>query len=1137
MTESSGPVHLRVLRNQRAPALVGRGESLHVLEGVLDDARRGDGRAVVVRGEAGIGKTAMLAGLAADAEGMLVLQARGLESEAQLAYSGLFDLCRPLLGRFERLPEFHQAALRSALALAAPSGQDHLAAAVALLALITLLAQDTPVLVVVDDGQWLDAASAETLSFVARRLSGAPVACVIAVRGEGPGDSRYEGLDELFLGGLREDDAAHLLAQHALDRVAEPVARTVARISEGNPLALIELAELLSADQLAGRTPLPSALPVGPRLTSVFDRHLAGLPDDAARSAGIAALWEGGLSALADAPTLDFDVANLAPAAAAGLLTITGDTVVFRHPLARSAAIRSLSGAELRGVHRAMAGLLEDDLELRAWHLAAGAHGPDDVAAAALASAAESAAARGALATAADMLERAAELTLDGNLRGARLVDAAGLAGQSGATKRAVRLCDRARMLVTDPTTRGRLEHQRGRLALFGAMAIPEAISLLGNEFRRVADLDPDLAVRIGVEGCMLAVVAGNQALAVDLAGRVREIAQRASADTQSLAGFALQAARAFANETIDIEALDLGYARLIAEYPIFLDLKTVTAMAMVGLTALEMYGPVRALGERFTALARARGAIGALPLVLALAAKAALFMDDWVSAERDAQEALHLADEAGQSFGAHYATAWLAMLSALRGHDDRVETRAAEVLGWNGVIGTSPGHAIISHALGVLALGHGRNAEAVVHLNAVARLRTAQNASSDGMLHWEGDHAEALIRTGRRDEAEAQLMRLEKRARDAGSSWSAVVASRCRGLLADDADIDSVFARAFGEVLHLQMPFEWLRNEWCWGERLIAAGRRHDAAAHLRAAMVGFEGFGATSWAARARAALERAGCEPIDSPPATRVDLDPAPGVAPSAAAPATSAGAAAPSTDARLIVTLGDFLVRSGGQESRLIGHVGRAIAFVAARGAAVHVDELIDALWPDATVDVGRRRLRNVLSRTRQTTDSILVRDGDVVRLADDVAVDLAIFETLAADAVRRAAAGDATAADSARAALAYHRGEFIPSSRYDDWIVAVREGVERRRLALLELLAADAERRGEADGMLAYLELAIQADPDDEERYLHGARALAALGRHGPALRLLERAEVMLVGIHARPSHELAALREQLVQPG
>jgi DNA-binding SARP family transcriptional activator len=1126
LTGRSRAARPRVLAARLDLGLVGRTDCLRVLNGVLDDALRGEGRALVVRGPAGIGKSALLAGMVARANGMLVLRAQGKESESQMAYSGLFDLCRPILDQFDRLPAAQSAALRSALALAPPSGQDQLAAAVALLDLLALVAAETPVLVLVDDGQWLDTATSATLSFVARRLRHVPVAVILAVRDGAGDDVRYEGLEDLLLAGLSSADSAQLLSQHARTELAEAVARKVAAVSEGNPLALIELAGILTPEQLSGRAPLPDQLPVGSRLAAVFDSRVSALPPGTARSTGIVALWEGGISALVDGRVAGFNPADLRAAADAGLLTVSQDRVAFRHPLARAAAVRAMGSTEFRGAHRAMADLVEDDHELRAWHLAAAAEELDEVAATALVDAAAVAAGRGALTTAADMFERAAELTPDREVRGARLVEAGGLSAQSGETQRAIDLCHRARDCVSDPISRARVEHLWGRLATSGTMSVPKAIALLEGEFSRVGPLDAELAVRIGVDACLLAVQAGNQALAVDLAQRAHEAAQRGDVPARALAQFALESARGFAADSIDAQALVDSHERLLGDYPIFADLRTVTAVAVVGLSAREMYGLARVIADRFVVAARARGAIGSLPLVLALGAKAALLMDEWESAEKASEEALHLAQDAGQSWGAQYAAAWLAVLGALRGREDVVQAWSADVVGWSGMIGTTPGHAIICHALGLLALGHGRTEEAVVHLDAVARLRLAQKASSDGLLHWEGDYAEALIRTGRAADAVGQLARLEDRVAGSSNPWARVVSARCRGLLVDPADVDTAFAKAFDADPQLTLPFERLRTEWCWGERLLSLGRHSAATAHLRLALVGFEGFGAVSWASRTRAALQSAGTGHAISRTermAPAEDDWPHP----------TAAGA--PETAYPILVTMGDFMVKTGGEEVRLFGHVGRAVAFIAARGSAVHVDELIEALWPDAPPDVGRARLRNVLSRSRLATGAVLVRDGEVIRVADGVRVDLVVFESLAAAALRRASAGDPSAADIARSALAHHRGEFAISNRYDDWIVPVRERVERRRVALLDLLAIDAEHRGDIDEMIAYLELAIHTEPENEQRYLRGARSLASLGRQGAALRLVERAQQIGASLHLRPGAELAALRTQLLE--
>jgi len=227
------------------------------------------------------------------------------------------------------------------------------------------------------------------------------------------------------------------------------------------------------------------------------------------------------------------------------------------------------------------------------------------------------------------------------------------------------------------------------------------------------------------------------------------------------------------------------------------------------------------------------------------------------------------------------------------------------------------------------------------------------------------------------------------------------------------------------------------------------------------------------------------------------------------------------------------LGDLVVRGEGQDVRPLGHAGRVIAMVAIRASGVHVGELIEALWPDAPDGVGRTRLRNVLSRSRHLSNSVLRRDGDIIRLVDEIEVDVVEFEREGHNALRQAAAGDDDAPQSARAALSRFGGELVPALRYDDWLVAPRERLRRMHIALLDLLADDAKSRGDVDEMVAYLERGITEDPYDEYRYLWAAQALADERRRGPALRLLDRAAAMVEELGLDVDPRIIDLRFQL----
>jgi hypothetical protein len=361
--------------------LYGRSAQCDVLERLLADARRSRSGALVVRGEAGAGKTALLEHAAGSAHGMLVLRANGVESEAELPFAALHQLLRPVLGLAGRLPEPQANALGGALGLKAAKGNDRFLVSVAVLSLLAEAAEDRAVLCLVDEAQWLDRSSAEALAFAARRLEAEGVVLVFAARDGDLRDFPADGLPELRLEGLEVEDAAALLAGAGAELPAEVVCRLVERTG-GNPLALLELPASLAPEQLAGRAPLDDVLPLGTRLERTFGDRVRRLPGPARTLMLVAAAETTGDAAvvLRAGDRLGAGAEALEAAEAAALVRTTGGRVAFRHPLVRSAAYLTGSLAARQAAHRALADVLtgEDAADQRAWHRAAASVGPDE---------------------------------------------------------------------------------------------------------------------------------------------------------------------------------------------------------------------------------------------------------------------------------------------------------------------------------------------------------------------------------------------------------------------------------------------------------------------------------------------------------------------------------------------------------------------------------------------------------------------------------------------------------------------------------------------------------------------------------------------------------------------------------------
>ena len=446
--------------------LFGRDAERALIGALLHAARDSRSGALALRGEAGVGKTVLLEDARARASDMHVLSARGVESEYELPFAALQQLLRPALRLVDRLPAPQAAALRSALGLADGGGQEPFLIYSACLSLLSELAEEQPVLCVVDDAHWLDTGSADALQFVARRLDAEGVVLLFSAR---EGDARvFEAPDvpSHTVEGLDHGAAADLLA-HAAASAAPQVRERLLEQTHGNALALVELPAALSAAQLAGDEPLPEALPMTRRLERVFHERVARLPAPTRLALLAAAADDSESAAVVERAVATLSSGGFALDAAeqAGLVTIVDGRVAFRHPLVRSAVYGSATSNERRAVHRALAAALEGDEEQadrRAWHLAASAPEPDEAVVRALDEAAERAVERGGHAAAAKALERAATLSADRTARARRLARAASLSSLIGRDAQALALAERAEALTDDPVVRAQCAYVLG---------------------------------------------------------------------------------------------------------------------------------------------------------------------------------------------------------------------------------------------------------------------------------------------------------------------------------------------------------------------------------------------------------------------------------------------------------------------------------------------------------------------------------------------------------------------------------------------------------------------------------------------------------------------------------------------------
>jgi hypothetical protein len=503
-------------RSEPTPALVDRQRERQALDRLMGDLRSGRGRALVVRGEAGVGKSALLEYAAGAAADMRVARAAGVESEMELAFAGVHQLCAPLLDRLERLPGPQRDALGIAFGLRGGGAPDRFLVGLAVLTLLSEAAGDRPLLCVVDDAQWLDRASAQVLGFVARRLLADPVGLLFAARDPG---EQLGGLPDLEVRGLRDADARGLLRSVVRVRLDERVRDRILAETHGNPLALLELPRGLSPAQLAGGFGLTSVRAVPERIEQSFRNRLGALPAGTRLLLLVAAAEPVGDPVLVRAAAGRLGIAASAAAAAEadGLVEI-GTRVRFRHPLVRSAVYPAASLPERRAVHRALAEETDrdGDPDRRAWHLAAAAPGPDEEVAAELERSAGRAQARGGMAAAAAFLQRAAEFTSQPARQGERALAAAQASLQAGALDTAGELLATAVARPLDELRQARAALLRGQIA-FASGGGSDAPALLVKAAKQLEPLDAALARQTYLDAWLAAAMAGQFAGAGDL--------------------------------------------------------------------------------------------------------------------------------------------------------------------------------------------------------------------------------------------------------------------------------------------------------------------------------------------------------------------------------------------------------------------------------------------------------------------------------------------------------------------------------------------------------------------------------------------------------------------------------------------
>jgi DNA-binding CsgD family transcriptional regulator len=844
----------------RASGLTDRRGERSTLDQLISAVRAGRSRVLVIRGEPGVGKSALLDYLIRRAAGCRMARATGVESEMELAFAGLHQLLAPMLDHLERLPGPQRDALRTAFGISAGPVPDRFLVGLAVLGLVSEAAGERPLMCVIDDEQWLDRASAQALGFVARRLAAEPVGLVFAARVPG-GD--LAGLPELPVAGLSEEDARTLLDSALTGSLDARVRDLIVAETRGNPLALLELPRGLSPAELAGGFGLPGAVSLPGRIEDSFGRQLDGLPEQTRRLVAVAAADPSGdpLLVWRAAGRLGIPVGAGAPAARAGLVEF-GARVRFRHPLARSAAYRSTPVQQMQQVHAALAEATDPaaDPDRRAWHRAQAAPGPHEDVAGELERSAGRAQDRGGLAAAAAFLEQAALLTPEPGRRAQRLLSAARAKRDAGELDAALGLLVAAEAGPLNPLQAAKVQHIRGQIA-FDQNRGSDAAQLLLSAARLLEPLDVGLARETHLEALWAAMFAGD----VGWPGGVRQAAE---------------AARAAPSGPGPARAVDVLLDALLA-----LRVTEGHAAASAALTrALELLVALDA------------GASEARPWLWLVGGRAstmiALELWDFESWHALAARQVQVARDTGALVQLQFALNSLGLHQLLAGELGATERLIEE----DRLIAEATGNPPIANAAMMLAAWQGREHEASGYIDAIVQMATPRGtgrlvglaACASAVLHnglgqydaardaarqaFERDDmgfghlvvaelAEAAARTGDMKLVKAALDWLSGRTQVTPTAWALGIEARVRALLSDGQAADAFYQESIEQLGRTRIRAELARSHLLYGEWLRRQGRRMDARVQLRTAHRMLDAIGMEAFAERARRELAATG------------------------------------------------------------------------------------------------------------------------------------------------------------------------------------------------------------------------------------------------------------------------------------
>lgn len=831
--------------------LLGRDAECVSLDRVLDDARAGRGRVLVIRGEPGAGKSALLDYIAERAQGCQLVRATGVEYEAELTFAGLQQLIGASIPQqSERLPAPQRDAIKMAFGMEQGPAPDRFLVGLATLGVMCNMAEELPLVCLIDDVQWLDRASAQVLAFVARRLAAEPIALLFAVR-KPSAASELDGLPELAVEGLSEAAARNLLASAVPGRLDEQVRDRIVAETRGNPLALLELPRSLTPAEMAGGFGLPDARTLSGRVEQSFLRRIELLPAPTRELLFVAAAEPVGdvprlLRALS---ILGIATDSFVPAENAGLIEL-GTRVHFPHPFVRSAAYRAATPELRRRGHAGLAEATDPDADpdRRAWHLAQAAAAPDESVAVELERCATRAEARAGPEAAAAFLERAVELTPDLRRRGTRAISAAQAKLDAGALTAAEGLLAIADMCALDELDCARAERLKAHIA-FGRSRGGNTPALLSVAAQRLEPLDPELARQTHLEALWAAVRSGRF-------GRAPGVVAAAEAGLPQLAP-----PREASERAIDLMLDGLttrmghGYRAALPRVARALEAfqregfrqENITWCWLACQLAMDLWNDVACanIADGLGVVARERGALTVLPFALNYSAAHQLFAGRFDVAEQLVAEADRITSATGNIPVADFSI----LLAAWRGDRDTTYRLHRAIISDATVRGEGFAVEAAEWAMATLHNGAGEYGEAL------AAARRAYDPDGLGFNVWVlPELIEAAVHNGDFDTARTVFAQLVERSSMSDTTWARGIEARSRALLTDGRDAENLYEEAIEQLGHSRVVVHHARAQLIYGEWLRRQHRRVDARAQLKAAHEAFDAMGAEAFAERAQ-------------------------------------------------------------------------------------------------------------------------------------------------------------------------------------------------------------------------------------------------------------------------------------------